>query len=77
MQVQLQGYARLTPRRDPEAMSNEFLWIAANRAEARQQALRGREYIVREWNRKKAFADLSTVFKDTARDGRGVAQEMA
>jgi glycosyltransferase involved in cell wall biosynthesis len=77
MLVQLGGYARLTPRRDPEAMCNEFLWIAANRDEARKQALLGREYIKREWNRKKAFSDLASVFEETMRDGRGVAQETA
>jgi glycosyltransferase involved in cell wall biosynthesis len=77
MLVQLSGYARLTPRRDPEAMCNEFLWIAAHREEARQEALRGRDYIVREWNRQKAFADLASVFEETRRDGRGVAEETA
>jgi|CZKS01.1.fsa_nt_gi glycosyltransferase involved in cell wall biosynthesis len=77
MLVQLSGYARLTPRRDPEAMCNEFLWIASHREEARQEALRGRDYIVREWNRKKAFADLASVFQETRRDGRGVAEETA
>jgi glycosyltransferase involved in cell wall biosynthesis len=77
MLVQLQGYARLTPRRDPEGMCNEFLWIAANREEARSQALRGREYIIREWNRNKAFADLASVFEQTVRHGRRMARETA
>jgi len=58
MAVQLNGHARLTSRRDPEAMSEQFLWVAANREEARAQALRGREYVIREWNRQKAFSEL-------------------
>jgi glycosyltransferase involved in cell wall biosynthesis len=66
MAVQLKGYARLTPRRDPEAMCRELLWVAANRGEARAQALRGRDYVVREWNREKAFRDLSEVLRRAA-----------
>jgi glycosyltransferase involved in cell wall biosynthesis len=62
MQVQLQGFARLTPRRDPDAMSEEFLWIASNPAQAREQALKGREYVVRNWDREKAFSELAGVF---------------
>ena len=36
---------------DPKAMAEQLLWVAAHRDEARAQALRGREYVVREWNR--------------------------
>lgn len=75
MQVQLGGYARLTPRQDAEAMSNEFLWIASHREEARAQALRGRDYVVREWNSKKAFADLAAVFEQVTRTRGKVAPE--
>jgi glycosyltransferase involved in cell wall biosynthesis len=64
MAVHLQGRAHLTPRRDPEAMCQAFLWIANNRAAARAQALAGREYVVREWRREKAFGDLLQVFKE-------------
>ena len=60
----LKGYARLTPKRDPEAMCREFLWLAANRGEARRQASEGREFVVREWSREKAFADLTAVFAE-------------
>jgi len=70
MQVQLQGYARLTPRRDPEAMCKEFLWVAANPAEARAQAMRGRQYVVEQWDRKKAFSDLAHVFQQVSSNGR-------
>jgi glycosyltransferase involved in cell wall biosynthesis len=68
MAVQLRGYARLTPRQDARAMGEEFLWVAAHRAEAREQALEGREYVLREWNRHKAFADLRSVLEAVARN---------
>jgi glycosyltransferase involved in cell wall biosynthesis len=55
------GYACLTPRRDPEAMAREFLWISTHRAEAVAQALRGREFVQREWSRQVAFASLAGV----------------
>jgi glycosyltransferase involved in cell wall biosynthesis len=70
MQVQLDGYTRLTLRRDPEAMCREFLWVAANREQARAQALRGREYVVREWERQKAFSDLAAVLQQVKLNGR-------
>jgi mannosyltransferase len=73
----LNGYARLTPKRDPEAMCREFLWLAANREEARRQALQGREYVVKEWNRQKAFADLAAVFQEVMRPARTVARQTA
>jgi glycosyltransferase involved in cell wall biosynthesis len=74
MAVQLDGYARLTPRRDAEAMAEQFQWVAAHPAEARAQALKGREHVLQEWNRDKAFEDLREVLEsvcvgrvDTAR----------
>ena len=63
MAVQLDGYARLVPRRDAEAMAREFLWIAGNRDAAGAQAMKGREYVLREWRREKAFADLLAVLE--------------
>ncbi len=57
----LVGYARLTPRRDAEAMAKEFLWVAANPIEARDQALLGREFVIREWSSAKAFSDLAGI----------------
>jgi len=74
MQVQLEGYARLTPRCDPEAMSEQFLWVAANPEEARAQALRGRDYVIREWDRKLAFSHLSDVFEQVRRGGPKLAE---
>jgi len=64
MAVQLNGFARLVPRSDAHAMADELLWIAANPTPARDQALRGREYVVREWARDKAFADLRQTFDE-------------
>lgn len=63
MAVQLDGYARLVPRRDAEAMAYELLWIAGNRDAARAQAMKGRDYVVREWRREKAFSDLLEVLR--------------
>lgn len=62
MAVQLAGHARLVPRRDPQAMAEQFLDIAANPAAARAQATRAREqYIIPEWNRTRAFSDLMDI----------------
>lgn len=63
----LNGHARMTPRRDPEAMARELLWIAQNRQAAREQALAGREFVIREWNREKAFRDLADVLESVRR----------
>jgi glycosyltransferase involved in cell wall biosynthesis len=59
----LGGYARLTPRRDPEAMARELLWIFENRQAARAQALAGRDFVIREWGRQKAFGALAGTFQ--------------
>ena len=64
MRVQLDGYARLVPCRDPNTMAHELLWIAKHREEAVTQALKGREYVIREWNRQKAFRDLLNVLTE-------------
>jgi glycosyltransferase involved in cell wall biosynthesis len=71
--AQLNGYARLVPRGDVEAMAKELLWIAANPAEARAQALRGRGYVEREWSREKAFRDLRAALEDVAGSSRAAA----
>jgi glycosyltransferase involved in cell wall biosynthesis len=63
MAVQLEGLARLPPRRNAEAMAEEFLWIAANPGEAKAQALRGRDYVCQQWNREKAFTDLRSILE--------------
>ncbi|MBV9769061.1 MAG: glycosyltransferase family 4 protein [Bryobacterales bacterium] len=65
-------YVRLTPRRDADAMANEFLWIASHRGEALAQAKRGREFIEREWNRERAFSSLRDVLTAAARGDREI-----
>jgi len=70
MAVAAKGYARFAPRRDAGAMAREILWVAQNPESARAQALRGREYVVREWSREKAFSDLLRVFHQLARSGK-------
>ncbi len=68
MAVQLQGWARLTPRRDPAAMARELLWVAAHPEAARAQALAAREQcIIPEWSRPRAFAELARVLAEVAR----------
>jgi glycosyltransferase involved in cell wall biosynthesis len=67
MAVQLQGYATLTPRQDPDAMARALLAIAADPAAARAEALRGRAYVCREWSREQAFGDLRQVLAEVAR----------
>jgi glycosyltransferase involved in cell wall biosynthesis len=62
--LKLNGYARLVPRRDAQAMAKELQWIAAHPEEARAQALKGREYVMREWDRAKAFSDLARMFEE-------------
>jgi glycosyltransferase involved in cell wall biosynthesis len=62
----LPDYATLTPRRDAEAMAKAFLWISTHPELARAQALRGREFVSREWSRERAFSSLSTVLSEEA-----------
>jgi glycosyltransferase involved in cell wall biosynthesis len=62
----LPGYARLTPRCDAEAMAKELLWVASNPMEARTQALSGRDYVIREWNRQKVFGDLGCILEEVS-----------
>jgi glycosyltransferase involved in cell wall biosynthesis len=59
-------YATLTPRRDAEAMAKALLWISNHPDLARAQALRGREFVSREWNRQRAFSSLAAVLTEEA-----------
>jgi glycosyltransferase involved in cell wall biosynthesis len=59
-------YATLTLRRDAEAMAKAFLWISTHPELARAQALRGREFVSREWSRERAFLSLSAVLTEEA-----------
>jgi glycosyltransferase involved in cell wall biosynthesis len=63
MALALDGYARLTPRRDPAAMSEEILWVTAHTEEARAQARRGRAHVVEAWDRERAFGGLARQFE--------------
>ena len=58
--------ASLTPRRDAVAMASAILQVASNPGAARAQARRGREYVVRCWNRARAFAELQRVLAEAA-----------
>lgn len=69
MKVELPGYARLTPRRDHEAMARELLWIAAHREEARAQAMRGRAFVCANWSRRRAFDTLRRALEEVV-EGR-------
>ena len=68
--VLLRGYARLTPRRDAGAMADALLAIARSPDEARAQASAGCEYVRREWNREKAFANLAAVLASVRKPAR-------
>ena len=70
MATQLVGYARLVPPQDHDAMARELLWVAANLAAARTQALAGRDYVTREWNSASAFTELARVLEEVATHGR-------
>ena len=80
MAVQIRRYARLTPRRNAEAMADAFLAIAADPESARAQARRGREYVCSEWSRTRAFGDLARILAEVAapvRERRGVTRGVA
>jgi glycosyltransferase involved in cell wall biosynthesis len=64
MAAHLEGYARLTPRRDAAAMAEQFVWVAAHPEAARAQALQGREYVKENWRRDLAFLELRRVLDE-------------
>ena len=63
----LPGHARMVGKRDAEAMAREFLWISTHPEEASAQALRGRDFVVREWSRDRAFRTLAGQLEQAAR----------
>jgi glycosyltransferase involved in cell wall biosynthesis len=73
MAVQLAGVAQLTPRQNPEAMADAILWAAQHRTEAVAQAKKGREYVIANWRREKAFGDLKDALEKAARSRLTVA----
>ena len=66
LSAHLGDVAILTPRRDAVAMASALLQIASNPREARVQARRGREYVVRHWSRARAFAELQHLLAEAA-----------
>jgi glycosyltransferase involved in cell wall biosynthesis len=75
MAVQLAGVAQLTPRRNARAMADAILRVAHHGDEMRAQASKGREYVLANWRREKAFGDLKAVLEEAAAlEGAGVPQ---
>ena len=62
----LRGFAHLTPRRDPVAMAEALMAVAADPARAHKRALAGRDHVARVFSRAKAFADLECVLHEVA-----------
>jgi glycosyltransferase involved in cell wall biosynthesis len=65
--AQLEGFARLTPRRDVDAMSDAILWVSGNRDAARAQAARGGSFVESVWRKERAFSELMRVLEDHGR----------
>lgn len=65
MRLTLPGIARLTPRRDADAMATAMMWVAQHPSEARDQAMKGREYVQSQWDRKKVFSDLQALLEQS------------
>ncbi len=66
MAVQLRGVAHLTPRADADKMAEKILWVSSHKAEAQRIAAAGRAYVLKEWDRKKAFRDLQAILAEAA-----------
>jgi hypothetical protein len=77
MAAHLAPYARLTPRRDAEAMANAILDVAAEPAAARADACRGRKYVQSNWGRGRAFAELYRALTTAANRATHVRAEAA
>jgi glycosyltransferase involved in cell wall biosynthesis len=69
MAMALRGYAQLTPRRDAEAMAKAISWVAHNPEAARDQAMKGSEYVSANWRREKAFGDLKGILEHASNGG--------
>lgn len=59
----LPGIAQLITPGDAPAMAAAFEWVSSNTAAARQQALRGREYVESTWSRDRAFASIAAALE--------------
>jgi glycosyltransferase involved in cell wall biosynthesis len=60
----LKGIAQLTPRQDADAMRDAILWVARNKKEAGEQALRGRAFVESTWSRDRAFSTIRSVLTE-------------
>jgi len=65
MALTLPGIAQLVPRGDAEAMADALRSVERNSDGARQQALRGREYVESTWSRPRAFAAVAHALKES------------
>ena len=59
----LPGIAQLITPGDATAMADAFEWVSRNTDAARQQALRGREYVESTWSRDRAFASIAAALE--------------
>lgn len=66
MELQLEGKAQLTRRRDWREMADALQWVYAHRDRARAQAERGRAYVEENWRSEIAFSDLHRVLNEVA-----------
>ena len=66
MALTLPGIAQLIPPGDATAMADAFLWVSRNPDAARQQALRGREYVGATWSRGRAFEAISAALEESS-----------
>lgn len=66
MALTLPGIAQLIPAGDAAAMADAFQWVSQNSDAARQQALRGREYVDATWSRRRAFAAIASALKESS-----------
>jgi glycosyltransferase involved in cell wall biosynthesis len=64
--AQLNGFAQLTPRRDPQAMADAILWVANNRDAAKAQAEKGRAFVALMWRKERAFGELMKVLEEVS-----------
>jgi D-inositol-3-phosphate glycosyltransferase len=61
----LPGIAQLISPGDTAAMADAFEWVNKNMDAARQQALRGREYVESTWSRDRAFASIAAALEQS------------
>jgi hypothetical protein len=58
-------------------MADAIVWTAGHRSEAAAQAMKGRDYVVANWRREKAFGDLKSVLEEAAGRGKGSRESPA